>query len=123
MSRKSALSLRQLRTGVSPDRGRAAKVVPFTEARRRLAPILKTLRSVPHQMVGISVHGSVEAYLVSSRKLAMLEALSRRERGGEKWPKLKGSMELLGSLEEGSDEARKMISASIAETAKKLKGQ
>jgi hypothetical protein len=79
--------------------------ITVTAARAVLCPLVKEVDQLPEGKLGITVGGSVAAYLVSARKLETLEAKARAARPPTIRPRLAGSLEIVGDLEAGSREA------------------
>ncbi|MCI0573896.1 MAG: type II toxin-antitoxin system Phd/YefM family antitoxin [Myxococcaceae bacterium] len=89
-----------------------SEVLPLSEARSRLSPLIKAMRPTAAPLA-ISVHGSVKAYLVTPEQLDHLLARVRRDlREDKARPTIRGSIQLLRSLEEGSAEASRTLSES-----------
>jgi hypothetical protein len=78
------------------------RILPLTQVRSSLSPLVREL-SAENGSVGIAVHGEVCAYLVGAE--AFRELRLRAGAVEQKPSKLRGSVEILGDLEEGSREA------------------
>mgnify|MGYP001563069977 CR=1 FL=1 len=74
--------------------------LPLSRARALLCPVVRQVSASKRGKVAISVRGKVSAYLVSAERLRKLEEAERvGARTGS--PKIRGTLELIGALEDG----------------------
>ncbi len=78
----------------------------ITKVRQELCPIVKNVDALPEGKVGITVDGNVTAYIVSAKRLAALEAPVRK---ASRRASLRGTVQIMGDLEEGSREASQQL--------------
>jgi hypothetical protein len=70
---------------------------------------VKDLSKRPKGTVGIMVAGEVAAYLVSAKRLEALEEKEKRQERKIPRPSIRGTVEIVGDLEQGSREAAREI--------------
>ena len=101
-------------------------VLPLTEVRKRLSPLVKGLHGKPGGKVGIAVHGRIQAYLVSWQQM---EALERRVEPRPKRIDRKALAKLTremfgdpdtweGRLQQAKDEAMRYVNEEFDEAMK-----
>ena len=96
-------------------------VLPLTEVRAKLSPLLEKV--VPKKgVLAISVHGKVRGYLVSAQRLDELEEVERSTAGRNRGrrSRLKGSLTIVGDLEEARRQVRRELLASGPRSAADL---
>lgn len=93
-------------------------VLPLTEVRAKLSPLLEKVASKKGALA-ISVHGKVRGYLVSAQRLDELEeaeqSAASRSRGRRS--RLKGSLTLAGDLEEARRQVKRELMESFSRSA------
>ena len=78
----------------------------LSQARQQLSPLVRRVAGAPHTEVPISVHGKVQAYLISAERMERLRVRERElQYGTLARPRLRGTLQLLGDLEAGSLQA------------------
>lgn len=96
--------------------GARVRRIPLSEARATLSALVNAPEAAP--LTAITVRDELSAYLVSPAQLARLVAEAGR-RPAPKAP-LRGTLRIVGDLDEGSREATAVLSASAARTAEEL---
>ncbi len=119
-SKHRPTSKRGVTTKRLDNRSAAPDELPLSAVRARLSPLIKQRRPLGRPL-GITVHGKVEAYLLTREQLEQLLSRARQEGRAEatRTP-IRGSIKLRRNLEEGSAEARRTLLESAARTGKEL---
>lgn len=88
--------------------GKATRPVPLSYARQNFSPLIEQLAKSPELEVPISVHGKVQAYLISAEHLAQLQAAeSGAQYSARKPPQIRGTMKLIGDIDAALANAKK----------------
>lgn len=95
----------------------------LSKVRQMLSPLVRQISAAPKVTVPISVHGEVQAYLVSAERFEQLMVREREmEYGVSPHSRLRGSIEILGGLELASGEASAELEAAALSKADRLPG-
>jgi hypothetical protein len=99
-----------------------SRVLPLAKARAQLPSVVKMVAEST-EIVGVSVHGTVTACIMSERTLrglkAKLSAYQSKERLRQ-YPKVRGSLVISGDLREASREASAQLQDSGRKSAREL---
>ena len=82
--------------------------LPLSRARLLFSPLIEQLERSPSLEVPISVHGKVQAYLISAERFAELnlgEPENRYQAGGP--PRIRGTMKLVGDIDAALETAKR----------------
>lgn len=94
-----------MQTKKSQKRAPEHKALPLSETRKQLSPLVRQVSELPQVTVPIAVHGKVRAYLVSAERLEQLMVCEQQAHYGAPRAKLRGTLQVLGDLDQGSQEA------------------
>jgi hypothetical protein len=94
---------------------RGLRTLSITKARQELCPIVENIDALPEGKLSITVGEKVAAYIVSPDRLAALEARTRK---APRSVSLRGTVQILGDLEEGSRDAGREIERMALESWK-----
>lgn len=85
-----------------------ARPVSVSDARQNFSPIIDQLARSPALEVPITVHGKVQAYLISAEHLSELKAEEPGHRyGAQRPPRIRGTMKLVGDIDAALEAAKR----------------
>ncbi len=108
-------------------RGTQGKIEPLnlSKARQLLSPLVRRVTGAPETAVPISVHGQVCAYLISAEHFEYLVAREQEAvyHATPERPRLRGSVQVLGDLEQASTQASAELEAMALRRAGRIQGK
>lgn len=108
---------------INQRRTRTVGPLQLSKVRQMLSPLVRQLSAAPKVTVPISVHGEVQAYLVSAERFEQLMAREREvEYRVSPHSRLRGSIEIIGDMELASGEASADLEAAALSKADRLPG-